>query len=214
MIDAGPLHTSDTGPRSRSKPRASSAVAIRVVSAWPTGIDAQGTLLMAMQTKPPSWSVAAMSRCRLADRTEAMSDFIASGDEALWLRLTTSSPPNWCSLKSLRTASSSDPWKPTIITAPTSSSSVSPPGPNCWAGEVAADGEGLGVTAVEEVAHDTASAATTINAILPPHHVGRADGGVIHMTLPPHHVGRPGGGVRQITFPPHHVGRDFGERYE
>ncbi len=118
---------------------------------------AHGTELMAMQTKPPSWSVAAIRRWRDVERIELMNDRIASGEEALWLRFTTSRPPNWRCLQSLSTASLSGPWTPTIITAPISSSSVRPPGPSCWVGE--ADGLGVGTAAVE-LEHETANAAT------------------------------------------------------
>src|SRR5579859_1673801 len=124
-------------------------------------MDAHGTELMAMQTKPPSWSVAAIRRWRDVDRIEAIRERIASGDEALWLRFTTSSPPNCRCLQSLSTTSVSGPWNPTIITSPISSSSVSPPGPSCWVGE--AGGTGVGTAAVElelEPAHETEMAAT------------------------------------------------------
>ena len=51
------------------------------------------------------------------------------------------------------TASVSGPWNPTIITAPISSSSVSPPGPSCSVGEAdglgMAEGLGRGRAAVE-----------------------------------------------------------------
>src|SRR5256885_2187936 len=64
MIEELLLHTSETGPRSRSKPSAGSAAAMRAVLACPTGIGSQGTVLIAMHTAPPSWSVAATSRSR------------------------------------------------------------------------------------------------------------------------------------------------------
>src|SRR5439155_22199901 len=42
MIEAVPEQTSETGPRSRSKPRALSAVAIAVVFCCPTGMGLHG----------------------------------------------------------------------------------------------------------------------------------------------------------------------------
>src|SRR5690242_13269215 len=78
-------------------------------------------------------------------------------DEALWFRFTTSSPPNWRCLQSFNTASVTGPWKPTIITAPTSSSRVRPPGPSrgdgVTTGDVAGDADavdGLGLTTCAE----------------------------------------------------------------
>src|SRR5438045_2008730 len=147
MMESGPLQTSETGPRSRSKPRPWTADAIWVVAAWPTGIASQGTVLMAMQTPPPSWSVAAINRCRSAALTDAVSARIASGLPALWLRFTTSRPPNWRRLQSAITDSVSGPWKPTMMTAPTSSSSVIPAtaGLGLAGGEVVAAVEAEGV---------------------------------------------------------------------
>src|SRR5258705_5227411 len=93
---------------------------------------------------------------------------------ALWLLLTTSRPPYGCCRQSASTASVSWPWKPTIITAPISSSSVSPPGPSCanGLGVGAAEGEGEFATpGVGEVAdevegepHETSSRASAIAA--------------------------------------------------
>jgi len=61
------------------------------------------------------------------------------------------------------TASVSGPWNPTIITAPISSSSVSPPGPSCSMGEAEAvgmaDGLGRGSAAVE-LEHEMLNATT------------------------------------------------------
>src|SRR5438270_8030203 len=69
---------------------------------------------------------------------------IEEADVAFWLRLTTSKPPNCRCLQSVRTDSPAGPLKPTIITAPTSSSRVKPPGPSCAAGsDGAAAGGGL-----------------------------------------------------------------------
>src|SRR5579872_1748027 len=105
---------------------------------------------MAMHTKPPSWSVAAMSRCRWAARSFWIIVVSAAAELALWLRFTTRRPPYWCCAKSARTESVSAPWKPTIITAPISSSRVRPPGPRSELGdaggeaEAAGDGEGEG----------------------------------------------------------------------
>src|SRR5438270_8458215 len=93
-----------------------------------------------MQTPPPSWSVAASSRCGLAFLSVVSRDDISAGVEALWFRFTTSSPPNWRCFQSATTASVAGPLKPTMITAPTSWSSVSPPGPS-WAATVG-DGRG------------------------------------------------------------------------
>src|SRR4051812_29664418 len=138
MIDVLSLQTSETGPRSRSKPSGRKAEAIAAVLALPTGIAAQGTELIAMQTAPPSWSVAAIRRWRWTPRSCEINDVSCSEVLALWLRFTTSTPPYWCSVKSASTEPLSGPWKPTIMTAPISSSSVSPPGP------VSADGEAEG----------------------------------------------------------------------
>jgi len=161
MIEAVLLHTSATGPRSRSKPSALRAAAIRVVESLPTGIASQGTELIAMQTWPPSWSVAAISRCRVAPRTPATNSAIAAGESALWLRLTTRRPPNWRCFQSASTASVSGPWKPAMITAPTSSSRVNPPGPS-WTAEVGlATGFGIGdgFAATPPPAQETTSSA-------------------------------------------------------
>src|SRR5579859_7395249 len=144
MIDDGPLQTSETGPRSRSKPSWWIASAIWVVCDWPTGIGSQGTVLTARQTPPPSWSVAASSRWRSTPRTAEMKAFIASGPDAFWFRFTTSRPPNWRCRQSASTASVAAPWKPTMITAPTSSASVSPPGPSRAARLAIGDGEAAG----------------------------------------------------------------------
>src|SRR5438270_452529 len=70
---------------------------------------AHGTALMAMQTKPPSWSVAATRRWREVERIELITVRIASGEDALWFRFTTRSPPNCRCLQSLTTASVSGP---------------------------------------------------------------------------------------------------------
>src|SRR5438105_2584071 len=93
-----------------------------------------------MQTPPPSWSVAAIRRWRCADLKLPTRADISAGVEALWFRFTTSSPPNWRRFQSAMTAAVAGPLKPTIITAPTSSSSVSPPGPSCTA--MVGDGRG------------------------------------------------------------------------
>src|SRR4029077_17483152 len=90
-----------------------------------------------------------------------MNDRIASGEEALWLRFTTSSPPNCRCRQSLNTAFVTGPWNPTIITAPISSSSVSP------AGLGKADGPGGGAcTAALELEHATMHAATARNTAM------------------------------------------------
>src|SRR5437773_6489487 len=141
MMELGPLQTSDTGPRSRSKPSFLSAAAIVAVAARPTGIGSQGTELIAMQTPPPSWSVAAMRRWCCALRTFATRAVMAAAVDALRFRFTTSSPPNWRRFQSARTASVRLPLKPTMITAPISSSSVKPPGPSRSEGLEEAEGE-------------------------------------------------------------------------
>src|ERR1700738_5136582 len=97
---------------------------------------AHGTVLMARQTWPPSWSVAAINLCRVTPRTVEITVVIDSGELALRFRFTTSSPPNWRCYQSANSAGVSGPSKPAMMTAPTSSSSVSPPGPSCVLGEV------------------------------------------------------------------------------
>src|SRR6266571_5317553 len=151
MIEDGPEQTSDTGPRSRSKPSARSAPAILVVSGSPTGMGVHGTEAAARQTAPPSWSVAAISRWREAPRSVAISVLMPASDEALRLRLTIRRPPNWRSFQSARTESVRGPSNPTIITRPISSSSVRPD----VVGE-AARGEGVAVEAAEHPASTAA----------------------------------------------------------
>src|SRR5450759_4325521 len=141
MIEDGPLQTSDTGPRSRSKPSDLIALAIRIVPDFPTGIGSHGTELIARHTWPPSWSVAAMRRWRSAARTVAISDFIEAAVVALWFRFTLSSPPNCRCFQSASTALVRLPRKPTMITAPISSFNVSLPGPSCWVGLGDGDGD-------------------------------------------------------------------------
>src|ERR1051325_3628152 len=135
MIEAGPEQPSETGPRSRSKPTAWRACAIAVVCDCPTGIASHGTDFSAMQTPPPSWSVAAIMRWSETPRICWITEDICCGVEALWFRLTIRRPPYWCTFQSVSTAGVTVPWKPTIITAPISWSRVSPPGPT---------GDGLG----------------------------------------------------------------------
>src|SRR5437660_7022636 len=113
MIDVGPEQTSETGPRSRSNPNERRAPAIRAVSCCPTGIGAQGTVLMPRQTWPPSWSVAAIRRWRETPRTDAIRALIDEADVAFWLRLTTSRPPNCRCLQSVRTDAAAAPLTPT-----------------------------------------------------------------------------------------------------
>src|SRR5690348_16628440 len=142
MIEDGPEQTSETGPRSRSKPRWCSAFAIWVVAGCPTGIGAHGTDDAARQTPPPSWSVATSNRRRDTPRRREMVEARPSSVLAFWLRLTIKRPPNWWLCQSATTASLSGPQNPTIITAPTSSSSVMAP--------VADDeGDALGVLGAE-----------------------------------------------------------------
>ena len=105
MIEDVPEQTSETGPRSRSNPRPRIAAAILVVSGPPTGIGAQGTELIAMQTPPPSWSVAAIKRCRSTPRIARMTSVMLAGVDALWLLFTINRPPNCRLFQSASTAS-------------------------------------------------------------------------------------------------------------
>src|SRR4029077_18182377 len=140
------------------------ALAISALAARPTGIGAQGTVLSAMQTPPPSWSVAASRRCRPAALTWASKADISAGLPALWFRFTTSRPPNCRCPQSARTASVAGPLKPAMITAPTSSSRVSPPGPSGAAmvgdgrgGMAVGDGWGLATAPLPQAASSAAS---------------------------------------------------------
>src|SRR5256885_8470632 len=105
MIDVGPEQTSETGPRSRSNPMDLSELAITVVSDRPTGIGAQGTELIAMQTPPPSWSVAAIKRRRSTPRIARMTSVMLAWVDALWLLFTINKPPNCRLFQSASTAS-------------------------------------------------------------------------------------------------------------
>src|SRR5947209_2592316 len=165
MTDAGPEHTSDTGPRSRSKSRERKAEAMTRVSPSPTGIGRHGTALNAMHTPPPSWSVAAMSRCFVTRRSSAISARVSAAVDTFWFRFTINRPPYWCCVQSVSTAPVSAPRKPTIITAPTSSSSVMPA---AGAGDTEGEGEdtaGAGdEPAVRPELHATDNATTTATA--------------------------------------------------
>src|SRR5690349_18051959 len=96
-----------------------------------------------------------------------MSALIDDADGAFWFALMSSRPPNWRPRQSVRTESVSGPWKPTIITAPISWSSVNPSGPSWTVGEgVALDagdalGEGVRRLAVEVELHAARTAART-----------------------------------------------------
>src|SRR5260221_5604972 len=94
MIEELLLQTSDTGPRSRSKPRLRRAAAMRAVWSRPTGIGAQGTVLMAMHTNPPSWSVAAMRRWRETPRRWPLIAGKADARLALGVFVTTRRAPD------------------------------------------------------------------------------------------------------------------------
>ena len=75
-------------------------------------------------------------------RIVAMSDLIDVAVLALWLLFTTSNPPNCRRFQSASTAAVRLPVKPTMITAPISSSKVRPPGPSFAVGLADSEGEG------------------------------------------------------------------------